>query len=34
MAKNFADDVAIQDAHEAKAKCSTPRACRPMRCPR
>ena len=34
MTKNFADDVAIQDAHERKAECSMPRAHQPARCAR
>ena len=32
MTENFADDVAIQDAHETKAKCSMPPARQPKRC--
>jgi hypothetical protein len=34
MTKNFADDVAIQDAHEANAKCSMARGHERVRCGR
>jgi hypothetical protein len=34
MTKNFADDVAIQDAHEANAKCSMAHRLPRLRCAR